>query len=242
MWKIFSLLLLSVFYHPSGNDTPEVEKNEILNKVISYCNENKLEEAFTELENLFDKDYSSPSEIFLYPEINKLRDEPLFRNKLRLLMSKNIRESVISIIDHTEPGDKMTIHGRIVRANGSPVSGATFYFFHTDDKGLYAPEHLRPGHGSTNPRLFGYVRTDAEGKFFVHTIRPASYPGLRNLRHVHFSVTANGCPSGSQFYLDEDPEPTKIQIANADARNFPLLHAQKNIEDTYELKFEWICN
>ena len=72
------------------------------------------------------------------------------------------------------------------------------------------------------------MRSDAKGRFTVRTIRPAPYTGLRNLRHVHFSVGAEGYGGvNSQFYLDEDPEPTARQVREAAARSCPSRRATK---------------
>jgi protocatechuate 3,4-dioxygenase beta subunit len=49
----------------------------------------------------------------------------------------------------------------------------------------------RPGAaGSDQPRLFGYLRSDAQGAYRFATIKPGSYPNSRNPAHIHFEVTA----------------------------------------------------
>jgi protocatechuate 3,4-dioxygenase beta subunit len=38
------------------------------------------------------------------------------------------------------------------------------------------------------------MRTDAEGRFELHTIRPGRYPGMRIPAHVHFNLWGAGYP------------------------------------------------
>jgi hypothetical protein len=63
------------------------------------------------------------------------------------------------------------------------------YAYHTDIKGLYTPSGAaRP------PRLRGWARTDAEGRYEFRTIRPAPYPGDGPPAHVHFYLSGPGYP------------------------------------------------
>jgi protocatechuate 3,4-dioxygenase beta subunit len=64
--------------------------------------------------------------------------------------------------------------------NGRPVAGVSIYVFHADADGLYS----RDGRNSDeNARLFGALRTDAEGRYRYETIRPSGYGDLSS--HVH---------------------------------------------------------
>ena len=95
----------------------------------------------------------------------------------------------ITIADSTEPGTRMTVSGRVVGSGDRPVPGASIYVYHTDAKGEYV---RGSSGGSDRPRLFGYLRSDSQGRYSFVTIRPGSYPNSRNPGHVHFEVTAPG--------------------------------------------------
>jgi protocatechuate 3,4-dioxygenase beta subunit len=99
--------------------------------------------------------------------------------------------SRITIVDSTEPGTRLTVSGRVLSADQRPVPGASIYVYHTDQKGEYVRGTTG---GSDRPRLFGYLRSDAQGRYAFSTIRPGSYPNSRNPGHVHFEVVAPGHP------------------------------------------------
>jgi len=88
-----------------------------------------------------------------------------------------------------EPGTAIVISGVVTDANGAPLRSASVYVYQTDARGYYDPSNPR---ASDNPRLKGYMRTDAQGRYEFRTIRPGSYPGTRNPGHVHYHVNAPG--------------------------------------------------
>jgi protocatechuate 3,4-dioxygenase, beta subunit len=97
--------------------------------------------------------------------------------------------SKITIAAQTEPGERLTVTGQVYGPDGkTPLPGASVYVYHTDAKGLYTPET----NDNRNPRLRGYMRTDAQGRYEFSTIRPASYPNTRVVAHIHYVVTAPG--------------------------------------------------
>ena len=84
-----------------------------------------------------------------------------------------------------EPGTPLVIHGRVFAADlRTPVSGAIVFAYHTDRAGHYN----RPGTPAHSWRLRGWARTDADGRFEFHTIRPGAYPSRHIPAHVHFTV------------------------------------------------------
>ena len=89
-----------------------------------------------------------------------------------------------------EPGEALVISGVVFKADGrTPIAGASVYVYQTDAKGAYAVDDAR---ASNNPRLRGYLRTDAQGRYEYRTVRPGSYPGTRNPGHIHYHVNAPG--------------------------------------------------
>jgi protocatechuate 3,4-dioxygenase beta subunit len=98
----------------------------------------------------------------------------------------------VTIADSTEPGTRLLVSGRVLGPDNRPIPGASIYVYHTDQKG----EYVRGSNaGMDRPRLFGYLRSDAQGRYAFATIRPAPYPGSRIPAHVHFEIVPSGHPS-----------------------------------------------
>jgi protocatechuate 3,4-dioxygenase beta subunit len=97
--------------------------------------------------------------------------------------------SKITIANQDEPGERLTVAGRVLATDGvTPLAGASVYVYHTDVKGYYSPGT----NDNRNPRLRGYMRTDAQGRYEFSTIKPGSYPNSRVPAHIHYVVTAAG--------------------------------------------------
>lgn len=92
------------------------------------------------------------------------------------------------IASPTEPGDPIEIAGTLVAPDGkTPVAGALVYAYHTDATGEYRGS-------SDRPRLRGWAKTGASGRFTFLTSKPAPYPGARGPAHVHVHVWGAGYP------------------------------------------------
>ena len=97
--------------------------------------------------------------------------------------------SKTTIAGKQEPGERLIVAGRVFKTDGvTPLSAASVYVYHTDEKGYYTPN----GNDNRNPRLRGYMRTDAQGRYEFSTIKPGPYPNSRIPAHVHYVVTAPG--------------------------------------------------
>jgi protocatechuate 3,4-dioxygenase beta subunit len=95
----------------------------------------------------------------------------------------------ITIAAKEEPGERLTVTGNVYGPDGkTPLSGVSVYVYHTDAKGLYTPDT----NDNRNPRLRGYMRTDAQGRYEFNTIKPAPYPNNRIPAHIHYVVNAPG--------------------------------------------------
>lgn len=95
----------------------------------------------------------------------------------------------VTIASASEPGTRLTVSGRVLAENGQPIAGASIYVYHTDATGVYIPGGSGAD-GSDRPRLFAYLRSDAQGRYSYSTIRPGSYPNTNNPGHVHYEVSA----------------------------------------------------
>lgn len=97
--------------------------------------------------------------------------------------------NVARIAPAGEPGVAMRILGRIYQSDGrTPAPDIVVFAYQTDREGVYN----RPG--ADGWRLRGWAKSDAQGRFEFHTIRPGSYPGSRNPAHVHLTIEGPRLP------------------------------------------------
>jgi protocatechuate 3,4-dioxygenase beta subunit len=89
-----------------------------------------------------------------------------------------------------EPGQPLLVEGRVFRPDGkTPAGGVVVYVYQTDITGRYQKLPGQP------PRLRGWMKTDAEGRYQYRTIRPAPYPGNDIPAHVHTQLWGAGWPA-----------------------------------------------
>jgi protocatechuate 3,4-dioxygenase beta subunit len=101
-----------------------------------------------------------------------------------------------------EPGEPLHVTGRVFGPDGvTPAAGVTLYVYHTDARGHY---NRWPG---TGPRLKGWMKTGADGRYEYRTIRPAAYPGGTTAAHVHTQMWGAGVPAqyGTDLLFEGDP-------------------------------------
>jgi len=115
----------------------------------------------------------------------------------------------------SEPGTRLIVKGQVFDPSGTrPVAGVIVYAYHTDARGHYNKLGIR------EPRLKGWVQTDAQGKFELHTIRPGAYPGRTDPAHIHFEVWGAGYPKQSPDALEftDDAHVTPKMLAASRAK------------------------
>ena len=99
-----------------------------------------------------------------------------------------------------EPGERMTLTGRVVTVDGKPAPGVIVYAHHTNANGLYADGGNETVWSRRHGRLRGWAKTDANGLYTFHTIKPAPYPGRTLPAHVHLFI---GEPGRRPYYIDD---------------------------------------
>lgn len=103
-----------------------------------------------------------------------------------------------------EQGTPFLFQGQVTDTDGVALAGATVEIWHADSDGMYS--QFAPGIPEWNLR--GIVTADSEGRFYVHTMRPAPYQiptdgscgaliraaGWHPWRpaHLHLKVSAEG--------------------------------------------------
>jgi len=112
--------------------------------------------------------------------------------------------STATIVSKDEPGEQLVITGTVYRSDKkTPYERLVLYFYQTDATGVYNKTN-----GSwKEPRLRGWVKTDAKGRYEIHTVRPGSYPGSRNPAHIHVIISLPGEKARwlDDFLFEGDP-------------------------------------
>ena len=145
--------------------------------------------------------------------------------------------SETSIAGNNEPGERLTIQGIIYKADAkTPAPNVVLYFYHTNNKGEYTPLEGQQ-HGRRHGALRGWVKTDSQGRYRFHTIRPASYPKSRAPQHIHPIIKETGI---APYWIDDylfldDPYLTKeAQEKNKKRGGSGIIKLQKNGKGIWE--------
>jgi len=146
--------------------------------------------------------------------ISKILGDPAYMNlhsltPFRQMIKKYAKAETITIVTPGESGQKILIRGTINTPNGRPVSNALVYVYQTSDKGWYSDTgaHVLMMEGDRrHARLFGYLKTDANGNFSFNTIMPKGYPRSDLPAHIHLELTIDEDSGlGTELLFEEDP-------------------------------------
>jgi catechol 1,2-dioxygenase len=124
-----------------------------------------------------------------------------------------------SIVRSPTPGATMFVRARVEDRQGRPIEGAEVDIWHSSPEGLY--ENEDPGQTAMNLR--GQFVTDAEGRFWLRSVKPKGYQvptkgvvgdllraqGRHPFRpaHMHALIAKPGFKTlVSQIYADDDPK------------------------------------
>jgi protocatechuate 3,4-dioxygenase, beta subunit len=101
-----------------------------------------------------------------------------------------------------EGGEKMIIRGIVYQSDGrTPAENVIIYYWHTDNKGLYTAVQEMDQKAKDHGYLRGWVKTDAEGRYAIYTMKPAPYPSRTLPAHVHFSIKEPDV--ANEYYIDD---------------------------------------
>ena len=127
----------------------------------------------------------------------------------REMIRKHAKAETITIVTQGESGQKILVKGTINTPDGKPVGNALVYFYQTSDKGWYSDTgaHVLMMEGDRrHARLFGYLKTDANGNFSFNTIMPKGYPRSDLPAHIHLELTIDeNSGLGTELLFEEDP-------------------------------------
>jgi protocatechuate 3,4-dioxygenase beta subunit len=86
-----------------------------------------------------------------------------------------------------EPGEPLVVSGTVFAPDGvTPAPCVLLYVYQTDATGVYNTQRNAP------PRIRGWLRTDAQGRFRFTTIVPGAYPSGRQAAHIHTQLWGGG--------------------------------------------------
>lgn len=86
-------------------------------------------------------------------------------------------------------GQKLIITGKILKSDGkTPAPGVIVYYYHTDTEGYYSSRADMDQRAAKHGHLRGWVKSDADGKYSIYTVRPASYPNRPDPAHIHPTI------------------------------------------------------
>jgi len=204
---------------------------------ISFCQVNK-ETLIKEAEEKLKTNKATISQILTDKKYDAVHPETSFRE----LVKKYCKAEVISIATDTIPGRKIKVIGTIKNTEGKPITGALVYLYHTDAGGRYAADapHVSMNEGDMrHARLFGYVQTDKNGKFELHTIKPSGYPQSDLPAHIHVHIDANGYQTFITEFLFNDDERLVGKIRENSIRNNFMISKPEKTESPYAQKFSY---
>lgn len=218
--KGFSLLLILIVSAKSGLFAQQS------NAVLLREAESKLQKGSSLSQILTDKKYDA-----LHPETS-----------FREMIKNYCKAETISIVTDTIPGRKIKVIGTVKTDNGKPAPGVTVYLYHTDSRGWYAVDkpHVGGNEGDRgHARLFGYVKTDKDGKFELHTIKPKGYPQSDLPAHIHIEISAPGYqPVVTEFLFDDDERLIDQIRQRAIQEGFIIAKPEKTISP-FEQQFSY---
>jgi protocatechuate 3,4-dioxygenase beta subunit len=127
-------------------------------------------------------------------------------------MPENIRSSDTSA-GWYENAQKLMITGTVFQADGkTPAPNILIYYWHTDTKGLYSSRSGTNEKATQHGYLRGWVKSDSNGRYMIHTLRPAPYPKEKIPAHIH--VLVNEPNISNPYYVDDlvfDEDPLLIE-------------------------------
>ena len=116
-------------------------------------------------------------------------------------MLENIK-SIDTSAGWTQKGQKLLVTGTIYKLDGkTPAPNVILYYYHTDINGVYAGKQGLDSRVVRHGYIRGWVKSDANGKYSIYTVRPAPYPNTNFEAHLHPSIKEPNI--AKEYYIDE---------------------------------------
>ena len=157
-----------------------------------------------------------------------------------------------SLATDSEPGERITLNGRVLNRNKETLGNAELDFWQADAKGRYS--NFDPG--VTDGNLRGKTKADADGVFLLHTVKPAQYTipdqgptglllseiGRHSWRPAHFHVIVRHPDYKmltTQIYFEGDEylNSDAVRAASSDLA-FPIVSKEEGASLNFDLVLE----
>lgn len=214
--------------------TPEADKSSQADspygRAVAAAKAGRKSDALTQLEQALSANPDEIARALIDADFAALRSDAKFRN----LFKSNAR-STARLTAATEPGEPIVVTGVVRGADGQPIPNAIVYVYHTDHRGYYSANTASRDEA---PRLFGYLKTDAQGRYEFRTIRPGGYPDSQVPQHIHYEVTPPGRPViVTEFFFPDDPR-LKPENRTQAQRDKMLATLSRDADGTQRLTFD----
>lgn len=120
----------------------------------------------------------------------------------------NTINSIDTSAGWTLKGQKILLTGIVYQLDGkTPAPNVVVYYYQTNVEGKYLHKEteersLPPNsEGQTHGYIRGWVKTDQDGKYFIYTIKPGTYPSRDEPAHVHLTLTDPKMKKS--YYIDD---------------------------------------
>ncbi|MEO8399592.1 MAG: intradiol ring-cleavage dioxygenase [Ignavibacteriaceae bacterium] len=108
---------------------------------------------------------------------------------------------IMKIAGESEEGQRMIIKGQILNEDEkTPYPGILIYAYHTDNNGYYSKKGNEKGIQKWHGYLHGWCRTNEEGRYEIHSIKPNRYPSNNAPAHIHWAIKKT---DGEMSYLND---------------------------------------
>jgi protocatechuate 3,4-dioxygenase beta subunit len=106
-------------------------------------------------------------------------------------------------------GQVITLSGRLLRVDGSPVSDAKIEIWQANAAGRYAhPVDTNPAPLDPDFQGVAVLKSNASGEYRIRSVKPGPYPtpaGSMRAPHIHFDVTSSSYKLVTQMYFPDEP-------------------------------------
>ncbi len=128
-----------------------------------------------------------------------------------------------------EAGEPLVISGTVYREDGrSPAARVLIYAYHTNAAGIYPKRTPNDGRAQwRHGYLRGWMKTGADGKYELRTIKPAAYLGRTEPAHIHLTVSSAKYPeySGTIWFADDPLVTPELRTRNNQVVGTRSMHA-----------------